>query len=330
MYIIAEIAQAHDGSLGNALNFIKAAKKAGANAVKFQHHIASEESTKKDKFRVNIFPQDNSRYEYWKRIQFRDDEWVIINKACKEECIDLIISPFSIKSVKKCLELDVKAFKIGSGEVNNYELLEACLRTGKMMIISSGMSTWNEIQKSFDFCRQFHNEITILQCTSKYPCPLSEVGLKNISRIRSKFNCSSGLSDHSGDLHVGMAACALGAEFLEVHICWNKLMFGPDTTSSLTIEQLHEICSFRDKFFEMKNEKDKDSIAFDLNQTKELFGRSLVASKSLKKGEIIDDSCIVYKKPGGGLRLDQKSDILKKRLIKDIAFDEPFKVDHFL
>lgn len=107
-------------------------------------------------------------------------------------------------------------------------------------------------------------------------------------------------------------------------------MFGPDTSSSLTVEQLYEICSFRDKFFEMKNESDKDSIALDLSQTKELFGRSLVASRNLEKGEIIDESCIVYKKPGGGLSLDQKSDILNRRLLKDIAFDEPFKVDHFL
>ena len=329
MYIIAEIAQAHDGSLGNALKFIEAAKICGADAVKFQAHIASAESTIRDKFRVNIFPQDSSRYDYWRRMEFSSRDWDLINEECHKRNIDLIISPFSIESVDLVSKLSsLRYLKIGSGEISNYELILYCIRTGIPIIISSGMSTWDELKDCADFCRSHSADFSFLQCTSAYPCELNEIGLNNIPLLKLRLNASKvGLSDHSGDEDVGIAACALGSDILEIHICWNKAMFGPDTSSSLDLDQLKRLCKFRDKMNILKVETNKDSISDSMISMKSLFERSLVASRTLQKGEVITATHIAYKKPAGGLPFKFKDKIIGKTLKVKMNKDDPFDLD---
>ena len=214
MYIIAEVAQAHDGSLGNALHFIRAVKHAGANAVKFQMHYAEAESTKREAFRVNSFPQDLSRYDYWKRMEISDHGWDLIADECQKHDIDLVISPFSLQAVERCKSLPIKALKIGSGEIDNTQLIEACINISSELIISTGMSDWQAIIDCNQFCIDRGVSATFLHCKTEYPCKLDQVGLNNISLIKQVLGSKSGLSDHSGDPHIGIAACMLGAEIL--------------------------------------------------------------------------------------------------------------------
>ena len=330
MYIIAEIAQAHDGSLGNALAFIEQAKACGADAVKFQAHIATAESTKRDSFRVNIFPQDKSRFDYWKRMEFSQNDWILISNKCKECDIDLIVSPFSSESLKLLKNLTIKYLKIGSGEITNFELISDCLKTKIPIIISSGMSSWNELKICSDYCKKFTPNFSFLQCTSKYPCKLSEIGLNNIPLLKSRLGAKFvGLSDHSGDEDVGIAACAQGAEILEVHFCWHKSMFGPDTSSSLDPSQLTRLCNFRDKMKSLCLETNKDILAKDLAPMKTLFERSLVASQDLEVGTVIEENHIAYKKPAGGLPLSHKEYLIGKKLQKNIMMDDLFSHEYF-
>ena len=183
MYVIAEVAQAHDGSLGNALSFIKAISKTGCDAIKFQMHYASEESTNEDKFRVNTFPQDVNRYEYWKRMEFTIEQWKMISDACSSDDIDLIISPFSNKAIDICKTLKLSALKIGSGEYQNTELLDKAFSTHRRVIVSTGMCTDEEVLSYGKYCKQRCENLSLLQCTSKYPCNIDEIGLKRYPRI---------------------------------------------------------------------------------------------------------------------------------------------------
>ena len=331
MYIIAEIAQAHDGSLGNALKFIEEAKNCGADAVKFQAHLASAESTSRDSFRVNIFPQDSSRFNYWKRMEFSGQDWILIDQTCKKHGIDLIVSPFSVESLRLLEGLNVKYLKIGSGEITNLELISACLKTNLPIIISSGMSSWDELRICSDYCKKFTSNFSFLQCTSKYPSNLTEIGLNNIPLLKSRLGAKLvGLSDHSGDEDVGIAACAQGAEILEVHLCWHKSMFGPDTSSSLDPSQLTRLCNFRDKMKLLQIATDKDILANNLKAMKTLFERSLVASQDLKSGTLINETHIAYKKPAGGLTLNSKEKLIGKRIKEAMNKDDLFSIKNLL
>ena len=324
MYIVAEIAQAHDGSLGNAISFAKESKKAGADAIKIQIHLAEQESTRKDRFRVNTFPQDKTRFEYWERTSFTKSEWTLFAEACKECGIDLIVSPFSSAACDVVPRELIYAFKIGSGECLNYELIRACTERCHNLIVSSGMSTWDELERSYRYAKHLTSEVSVLQCTSKYPTPLGEVSLPTMKDISDRLGCRSGLSDHTGDPDVAKAALCYGAEIVEVHVCWDKRMFGPDSSSSLTIDELSTVCAFRDKLGMINRRLEKDEAADALSEMKLLFGRSLVSARSLDSGHILTRSDIEYKKPGGGLDITKTDLLIGKCLKTDIGEDHVF------
>ena len=157
-----------------------------------------------------------------------------------------------------------------------------------------------------------------MQCTSKYPTNLEEVGLNIMHQYKRKYNCFNGLSDHSGTVLSGLAAMAQGADFLEVHVTFDKKMFGPDTSSSILIDELGLICKARDAFNVLNNQPlDKDEISQKLNSTKKLFGKSLTLKENSKKNTIITENMLTLKKPGTGIQALQKNQLLGKKLLKD-------------
>ena len=141
-YIIAEVGQAHEGSLGMALSYIDALAETGVDAVKFQIHIADAESSVYEPFRIKFSQQDKTRFDYWKRMEFSPEEWEILKSRCDEKQVEFLASPFSNEAVDLLEELQVKRYKIGSGEVSNFLLLEKIAKTGKPVILSSGMSSF--------------------------------------------------------------------------------------------------------------------------------------------------------------------------------------------
>lgn len=319
VFLIAEVAQAHDGSLGILHSYIDALADTGVDAIKFQTHIAEAESSSKEPFRINFSHEDKTRYDYWDRMSFSKEEWLGIKNHCEEVGLEFMSSPFSVAAVELLESIDVKKYKIGSGEVGNFLMLERIAKTGKPIILSSGMSSFNELEETVDFLEPFGNELTILQCTTSYPTPPEHIGLNVISEITQKFPGKRvGLSDHSGTIYPGLAAVTLGASVLEFHVVFDKRMFGPDTKASLTIDQVTELVTgvrFLKKSIENPVNKN-DTTSY--TEVKRIFEKSLAINKELPAGHVISIEDLESKKPAGeGISASQFRGVIGLKLSRD-------------
>ena len=299
MYIIAEIAQAHDGSLGIAHSYIDALAGAGVHAVKFQTHIANAESSIHEPFRVKFSYEDATRFDYWKRMEFTAEQWAGIKSHCEEKGLEFISSPFSCAAVDLLEKLGVKKYKIGSGEVSNLLMLEKIALTGKEIILSSGMSSLSELDSTINFLKPFGNTVSVLQCTTAYPTVAGQWGLDLIPVLKERYHLPTGFSDHSGDIYASLAATAMGAEIIEFHSVFDKNMFGPDAKASLTIDQIKNVVKGINEIstdLQTKTNKESSDAFADL---KKIFQKSLAVNKNLEAGHVISFDDLETKKPAG-------------------------------
>ena len=298
-YLIAEIAQAHDGSLGILHSYIDAVAKTGVQAVKFQMHIAEAESSIHEPFRVKFSYEDDTRFDYWKRMEFSLEQWKGIKKHCDEAGLDFICSPFSNLAVDWLEEIGVSAYKVGSGEVNNLLLLEKITRTGKPVIISSGMSSFDELDQTVAFLKNKNADFSILQCTTAYPTQPEQFGLNVIAQLRERYAVPIGFSDHSATIASGIAAVALGAEILEFHVVYSRDMFGPDAKASLTFEETKALSESAHAIYAaLQHPIDKNNNS-GFNELKSIFEKSLSVNKNLPKGHRLTFEDLEAKKPKG-------------------------------
>ena len=297
LFTIAEVAQAHDGSLGMAHAYIDALAKRCVDAVKFQIHIAYAESSIHEPFRVKFSQQDKTRYDYWERMSFTLDQWKGLKQHCDDVNIEFMASVFSNTAVDWLEEIGVKRYKIGSGEVNNLLMLHKIAQTGKPVILSSGMSSYAELDRSVKFLKDKGIDVSVLQCTTAYPTPAESYGLNIIQELKSRYQTQVGFSDHSGKVSTDLAAVALGAEILEFHVAFSKEQFGPDTSSSLTLDQVEElVAGAKDICTAHNHPVDKNNIeAFE--NVKSIFEKSLAVNKDLPKGHLIKFEDLEAKKP---------------------------------
>jgi len=323
-FIVAEIAQAHDGSLAAAHEYIDLVSKSGVDAVKFQTHIASAESTSREPWRVKMATTDKSRYEYWKRMEFTRDEWIELRDHCLNIGLGFLSSPFSVAAVELLNQLDVEVWKIASGEVGNTPMIEAMLLTQKPIILSTGLSTLSEIDSLVNLIRSRGVDLTILQCTSEYPCPAKMTGLNLLKDFTERWNCRVGISDHSGTIFPSIASVALGATVIEVHVTSSRDAGGVDGPSSVTPDELVQLVRGV-RFIEsaMASRLDKTILSESAANMKQIFGRSIVASRDLVVGHVLTRDDLAFKKPGGGLSWDQLDLILGKKLSKSVLMDDP-------
>ncbi|MDC3390520.1 N-acetylneuraminate synthase family protein [Flavobacteriales bacterium] len=318
-YIIVEIGQAHDGSLGTLHSYIDAVSKTGVDAIKFQTHIADAESSPQEPFRVNFSYEDKTRFDYWKRMEFTFEQWIEIKKHCDEVGLEFISSPFSVAAVDLLEKLDVKKYKIGSGEVTNYLMLDKIAKTGKDIILSSGMSNFNELDDVFKFLSAYNNKISVLQCTTQYPTNPENLGLNVITELKNRYKVPVGLSDHSGKIYPSIAATTLGAEILEFHAVFDRRQFGPDSKSSLEIDEiltLVEGVSYISSAISNPIDKNKNSEFHDL---KKIFEKTLSLNKSKRQGEIIKLEDLEAKKPAlMGVSASDYNFVIGKKLARDL------------
>lgn len=314
-YYIAEIGQAHEGSLGILHSYIDALSKTGVQAIKFQMHIAEAESSVHEPFRVKFSYEDETRFDYWKRMEFTLAQWKEIKAHCDEVGLDFVCSPFSNLAVEWLEEVGVKYYKIGSGEVTNLLLLEKIASTKKPIILSSGMSSYAELDATIEFLRSKNVEFSILQCTTSYPTLPKQYGLNVIQELKQKYNVSIGFSDHSSKVSTNIAAVALGAEILEFHAVFDKNMFGPDAKSSLTINEISQLVSECNSIYEaIHNPVNKnDNSAFQ--ELKSIFEKSLAINKDLPQGHILSVNDLEAKKPKGyGINASMFQNCIGKKL----------------
>lgn len=321
-FLIAEVAQAHDGSLGMAHAYIDAAAEIGVDAVKFQTHIASSESSREEQFRIEFSWQDATRYQYWKRMEFSPEQWDGLARHARDKKLEFLSSPFSVEAVALLEKIDVPAWKIGSGEAVSGDILDAVMRTGRPILLSTGMSSLEEIGDIVSRFSERNIPFACLQCTSAYPTTFSEVGLNVIAEIRNRFLCPTGLSDHSGTVFPGLAAMAQGADLFEAHIVFDKRMFGPDTSASLTADEFKLIVRARDAFFEMLSfPVNKGEMAEKMRSMRSTFGKSIAPHFDLKAGVELTESMLSLKKPGSGIPPSELPRVVGRKLKHDVPMD---------
>lgn len=326
--IIGEVAQAHDGSLGMAHAYIDAIANAGADAVKFQTHIAHAESSQEEMWRVKFSYQDETRYDYWKRMEFTKEQWEGLKKHADERGLIFLSSPFSVEAVELLENIGASAWKIASGELNNSLLFERIERSRLPIIISSGMSNMREIDSIIQRFVSKDLKFALLQCTSAYPCPAEQIGLNLIPIFRNKYGCPVGISDHSGKIYPGLASAVLGANIIEVHITLSRESFGPDVSSSLTTSELKQLVEGVRYIEKMNaNPVDKDLIYNNVAPLKSLFNRSIAYALPLSKGTIIRNEHLTLLKPGTGVSPDNMNIVIGKMLKKDVLGGQLLKIE---
>ena len=261
--IVAEVGLAHEGVLKIAHDYVSAVARAGADAVKFQCHLPEFECSRGEPWRVSPAWRGESatRYEYWERTAFSLSQWTELRDHAEEMGLIFLCSPFSVEAVR-LLDPLVKAWKVPSGEILNRRMQTEIKATGKPVILSTGMATMDEVLQA----ERDTGAVATLQCTSKYPCPPSEVGLGSLDAY-------DGLSDHSGTIWPSIAAVALGAKLVEVHVTLSHDHSGFDAEASIDMAELVQLVQgvrFVEKALTPVN---KDEMAKKLEPTRELFMR---------------------------------------------------------
>jgi N-acetylneuraminate synthase len=321
--VIAEVAQAHDGSLGMAHAYIDAASAAGADAVKFQTHIAAAESTPAEPWRIKFSRQDETRFDYWRRMEFTSEQWQGLKQHCDQKKVVFLSSPFSFQAVDLLERLEMAAWKVPSGETGNLPMIERMAATGRPVLLSTGMSASEEIEAAVRLVRAARAPLAVLQCTSAYPSPLAEIGLNLIAWFRKAYGCPAGLSDHSGKIWPGLAAATLGCQIIEVHITFSREMFGPDVTASITTAELRLLVEGIRCIEEMlAHPVDKDALAQNFGQLRRAFTKSIVAAEDLPEGTVLQPQHLALKKPGMGLPPARLAGVIGKRLKRPLRADE--------
>lgn len=326
--VIGEVALTHDGSLGLAHAFIDAIASAGADAVKFQTHIAAAESTPAEPFRVAFSRQDATRYGYWKRMEFTEDQWRGLAEHARQRGILFVSTPFSIEAVDMLERIGQPLWKVASGETGNTRLLDRMLETRAPVLLSTGMSPLSEIDAAVARVRSRQVPVGVFQCTTAYPCPAEKIGLNLIPFYRDRYKCWVGLSDHSATIYPGLAATALGLDMLELHIALSREMFGPDVVASVTTAELKQLVDGIRFIERMRaNPLDKDASAAETAPLRPLFTRSLVAKQALAAGTVLTPEHLAIKKPGTGLSPDHFDRIVGCRLARPVEADQLLAVE---
>ena len=320
--VIAEVGLVHEGSLGLAHMFIDAIADQGADAVKFQTHIAEAEGTAEEQFRVKFSRQDATRGDYWRRTAFTPEQWSGLAAHARERSLTFLSTPFSLEGADLLRRIGVAAWKVASGETNNRPLLENLAADGLPVLLSTGMSDWPEIEAAARWVRAAGAPLGVFQCTTAYPCPPERIGLNVLADISGRIGCPVGLSDHSGKPFAGFAAAALGLDMIEVHVTMSRYMFGPDVAASLSLDELRTLVEgIRWIEAAKASAVDKDQEAAGLADMRRLFNKSVVARHALAKGSVIRLEDLSVKKPGTGIPAARLAELVGRCLTTDVPAD---------
>ncbi|RJQ17651.1 N-acetylneuraminate synthase [Candidatus Woesearchaeota archaeon] len=317
VFIIVDIGKNHMGNIELAKFLIDKAAEAGVDAVKFQTHVVDDEQRKEHVISPHYA---KPRYEWLKKNTYPLEWWKELAEHAKKKNIIFFSTPMSVAAVDLLEQVGVPLYKVGSGDVTDLFLLEAIGRTGKPVILSSGMSELHEVERAVKTLKIFTDKVVLMHCVSEYPCPPEHLNLRVIQTLQQKFALPVGLSDHVLEFETAYAAVALGAVALEKHLTLDRQLPGPDHKVSLIPSEL--------SLFVRQVRNVEKSLGDGVKRVLEgeakfrpVFHKSIVARVPIKKGTVIEKALLTVKRPGGGFYPHELEKVIGKKAANDIAQD---------
>ena len=309
VFVVAEACDNHMGDLSVAKEMARQAKLAGADAIKFQHHLPDEEMLSDVPMSDNF---EEPLYEFLKKHALRIEDHAVLKHHCAETGIRYLCTPFSYKAAQELNVLDVEAFKIGSGEMTDIPSLRKIARFGKPMILSTGMSTLEEIDETVTALREESAEFALLNCVSEYPPVYEDLNLRVIETMRDRYpDAAIGHSDHTPDLYTCFAAVALGACIIEKHVIIDRGTPGPDQSVSIDMTQLRELVTGIRKIERALGSEKR--VQPRERQIREWAFRSVVSLVDIEPGHTITANMVWTKRPGTGIPSKRLTEVVGKR-----------------
>jgi N,N'-diacetyllegionaminate synthase len=332
-FIIAEAGVNHNGSLELAKKLVDKAKKAGADAIKFQTFktelLVSKYAEKAD-YQKNITDASELQLNMLKRLELDKKQYVELFEYCKQNNIQFLSSVFEKSSVNFLNKLGLSIFKIPSGEIINIPLIKYIASQNKEIILSTGMATLGEVEEALEVIFSMGNKnVTLMHCVTEYPAPFNEVNLKAMLTLKNAFKLPIGYSDHTLSTEISIAAVALGATIIEKHFTLNKNFEGPDHKASLEPEELKQfIKSIRNVEVALGNGIKKPAKCESKNIP--IVRQSVVARKKIAKGDIFCKNNLTIKRPGTGIQPKYIETLFGRKSLMDILADEVITWDKIL
>lgn len=328
-FIIAEAGVNHNGDISLAKKLIDVAVDAKVDAVKFQTFKAEKlvkRDAKKAEYQKSAIGWEESQFDMLKKLELDEETHKILIEYCKHKKIMFLSTAFDLESIDLLNDLNMAIFKVPSGEITNYPYLRKIASLHKKVILSTGMSTIDEIKDAINVLKENGTtDICVLHCNTEYPTPMEDVNLNAINTIRNELNVEVGYSDHTLGIEVPIAAVAMGAIIIEKHFTLDKHMEGPDHKSSLEPEELKNMVEgIRNIELALgsSNKKISKSESKNLNVVR----KSIVANGFIRKGEIFTEKNLICKRPGDGISPMKWNEIIGKRAIKDFQEDEMIEI----
>ena len=322
--IIAEVGVNHNGKLTLAKQLVRTAKECGADVVKFQtFHIDRMVSkyTQMAEYQKTNTGMVESQKEMLRKLTLSKEDFLSLADYCKEVDIQFLSTPFDIDSMHFLMNLQ-DMWKIPSGEITNYPYLVEIARTGKDVILSTGMSTLEEVDAARTVLRDNGaGKITILHCTTNYPTPMDEVNLKAMITLKEHFGCDIGYSDHTLGIEVSIAAVAMGAAFIEKHFTLDHAMKGPDHKASLEPDELARMIKAIRNVEAALGSSSKIPSKSEMKNIS-VVRKSIIASRAINSGEILSEDNLTTKRPGTGISPMRWNEIIGTTAIRDFDEDE--------
>ncbi len=332
VYIIAEAGVNHNGSLANAKKLIEVAKEAGADAVKFQTFIPElviSRHAVKAAYQEKTTGKSESQLEMVKKLYLDEDAHKEMMAHCKKLGIEFLSTPFDLESISTLERLGLKTIKIPSGEITNVPYLKKLGKLGKKIILSTGMSTMEEIKEAIELlvaAGTQRNNISVLHCNTEYPTPMEDVNLKAMISIKETFGLETGYSDHTLGIEVPVAAVAMGAAIIEKHFTLDKNMDGPDHKASLEPAELKAmVTAIRNVEKAMGDGVKKPSPSETKNIN--IARKSIHAAKALPEGHVLTEADLVMKRPGDGIPSKDMDKVIGKKLKKAVGEDHKLMME---
>ena len=324
--IIAEAGVNHNGDYALAEKMVREAKRAGADYVKFQTAVPElviSSIAPKAEYQKETTGNAESQLEMCRRIHLPLDAYATLAELCRKEGIGFMSTPFDLRSIDTLAALNMDYWKIPSGEITNLPYLRKIGRRGEKVILSTGMSTLDEVEAALKILEEAGTpraNITLLHCNTQYPTPMCDVNLQAMNDLRTLGTAAVGYSDHTVGIEVPVAAVALGAQVIEKHFTLDKNMEGPDHRASLDCNELAAMVKAI-RNVEQALGSDKKAVSDSERPNIVVARKSIVAARHIKAGEVFTEENITVKRPGGGLSPMLWDQILGQKATRDFPYD---------